>query len=161
MNLTELSYLSTVINHLKLVLNTIGRTKTEIPVLKSRLAFFENKFIQGVCDLVPDLTAKDVLNKTLQAKAELVLPITGNELKATLKEDVQKLKQEAYKNSNVLDTVEKAAKNVSSSEGLTVVQPPPDVTVEKEEVKVDPSIGLRLAEEKKKLATKGKRKTSQ
>lgn len=147
MKLNDLSNLSNVINQLKTVINTSGHgrfPRETMLSLKQKVAVFEEQFVQGVLEDSPkeEVTAKTVLTRIKEAKAELSVPANKE--------------------------VEKAAINVKREGGITTVVPPEPkveegdlpVTTEAVNDKVDAEMSSRLAEEKKKLLAKGKRKVA-
>lgn len=139
MNLSELSSLSNVINQLKTVINTASRERfprETVMTLRKRVLQLEDQFVNGVVGLDVDLPSpKEIQKRIAQAKEELAVVSD--------------------------DRVEKAKVNVSHSpEGAVVVEAPQDTVVEDLDG-IKASIGSRLAEEKKKLVAKGKRKSVQ
>ena len=170
MNLTELSHLSTVINQLKTVINTAGHArfpKDTLTTLKKRVMQLEDKFVGGICELSDSAPAKQIYDRIAQAKAELA-PVGTTE-------SVEKAKSNVVMSSDGGIVIEPAQSEPEPAMPATapevqfdvtsravMVKPPVDINVEGAEalVKIDPSIGARLAEEKKKLVSKGKRKTA-
>lgn len=160
MNISELSDLSTVINQLKTVINTAGYsrfTKEKSQILKRRVMELEERFVQGIIDLPELLTAKDILKRTQQAKAELGLVQSDNSVEKALPHAILSEDGAIFMNhpQPVAEPLTETAKpEVLMDDGLVTIVPGTDV----EEIQIREQVNLRLAEEKKKLAVKGKRK---
>ncbi len=149
MNLNELADLCVVVEHLKTVIITSRFPQETSTLLKKKLAELEQKFVNEVTVMGPMVDLKDIHNRIQAAKNELnvkgppvpVQTTTSSELKGSVvveaKQDEVPLQEEV------------SSPTVSSEDGAVFVNPP-----------ADDNMNSRLAEEKKKLVAKGKRKVN-
>lgn len=135
----DLADISAVINQLKVTINS-GGNKDSLKQLRTQLTKLEQQFVDGVLRLNTDFSMTNVHQAIAEAKKKM-------------KGEVQPVAK--AKVANVADFEQEVTEvPVEVAEEPVAAKP----AVEDEATALA-SLAARLAEEKKKLATKGKRKT--
>lgn len=150
-SIKELADLSTVIDHLKVTLNAVGRnilSKEEYKKLTDVASKLEKQFLEGAGSIEFNVSNVDIHKTIAEARRKM-----------------QKEKDPSFselQGSSVSITDQGAVVVEASPEKQETelpVEAEPSVTLSKTETKEDVSLASRLAQEKKNLAKKGKRKT--
>lgn len=167
-NLRELSDLSAVITQLRGIISTSSLSrfdKKELTSLKEKLATMEKEFIAGVLTdpEQPRSTLSEINKRTQAARKEISVGaekavVVGNDGKARVVDPSQPLPPEDMGTSINMQpaTTTRLESAVPESIAREITVPEAEA---KPEAKVDPMLGNRLAEAKKELVEKNKRKS--